>query len=100
MTMTVNTLPAGWTVADTAHPDLAITRQNVDLLLDRGLIEIAMTSGKWWSIRRNGATKTFKKDAARIYIPFKYGFKFYGNITEADFGPCGTLNEKHFRIKV
>lgn len=77
----------------------AITRANVDALLDAGLIECAMTNGKWLTIRRNGATKRWKKDANRIYIPFKVGFRGYGQITETDFiGNCpGALNPSHFR---
>lgn len=77
-----------------------ITRENVDSLLDRGQIEIQMKSRAWWSIRRNGATKHWKRDPARIYIPFKYGHKFYGYLTEVDFmGPNGSLLLEYFRVK-
>ena len=62
-----------------------ITRLNVNELLDRGMIECAMNSGKWWRIRRNGKTRTWKRDAMRIAIPFKYGMYGYGLITETDF---------------
>lgn len=37
-----------------------ITRKNVDRLLDAHKIECAMKNGKWWTIRRNGATKKWK----------------------------------------
>lgn len=63
----------------------AITRDNIDALLDAGSIECAMRSGKWWTIRRNGATKRWKRDANRIRIPFKMGLYGYGAIDESDF---------------
>jgi hypothetical protein len=62
-----------------------ITRANIDSLLDRGQIEVAMSNGRWWRIRRNGATRRWKRDATRIYIPFKAGMYTYGNIDEHDF---------------
>lgn len=62
-----------------------ITRANVDTMLDDGAIECAMNSGRWWKIRRNGKTRTWKRDAARIAIPYKYGMYGYGTITETDF---------------
>jgi len=62
-----------------------ITRENVDALLDARSIEIAMSNGNWWIIRRNGQTKRWKRDATRICIPFKMGLYGYGTITERDF---------------
>lgn len=62
-----------------------ITRSNVDALLDAGSIEAAMRNGNWWRIRRNGKTRTWKRDANRIEIPFKMGMYGYGTITQADF---------------
>lgn len=80
---------------------MLITRSNVDALLDAGRIEIAMRNGNWWRVRRNGATQTWKRDAARIRIPLKFGFRGTGAVTEADFrsGPAGdALNPDHFRV--
>jgi hypothetical protein len=69
-----------------------ITRANIDALLDAGRLEVEMTGGRWWRIRRNGATRRWKRDASRIYIPFKAGFRTTGAITESDFnGACGSL---------
>jgi hypothetical protein len=76
---------------------IAITRDTVDALLDRGQIEVAMSNGKWWRIRRNGATRRWKRDASRIYIPFKMGMYGYGSIDEHDF-VNGVLNSDHYRI--
>jgi len=62
-----------------------ITRENIDRLLDARAIEIAMRNGNWWTIRRNGKTQKWKRDANRIKVPFKYGMYGYGSITETDF---------------
>ena len=69
-----------------------ITRANIDTLLDANRLEVAMANGRWWRIRRNGATKRWKRDPARIYIPYKAGMYTYGAITESDFnGAAGSL---------
>jgi hypothetical protein len=78
-------------------PQTWITRANVDALLDAGKIEVATTNGNWWRIRRNGATKTWKKYPARIRIPFKMGLYGHGAIEESDF-IGGALNPAHFRV--
>lgn len=64
---------------------VAITRQNIDKMLDAGELYAAMNSGRWHKLRRNGATKTWKRDVTRIRVPFKYGLYGYGAITESDF---------------
>lgn len=69
-----------------------ITRDNIDALLDSGSLEVEMSSGRWWQIRRNGATRRWKRDPSRIYVPFKAGLRVYGAITESDFnGAAGSL---------
>jgi hypothetical protein len=62
-----------------------ITKQNIDALLDAGLVEVHMKNGNWWKIRRNGQTKRWKRDTNRIKVPFKMGLYGYGAITETDF---------------
>jgi hypothetical protein len=76
---------------------LAITRDSIDLHLDKGQIQVLMRNGNWWTIRRNGATRRWKRDADRIYVPFKAGLYVYGAITESDFGTDGILNS-NFRL--
>lgn len=76
-----------------------ITRHNIDQLLDAGHIEVAMKNGNWWKIRRNGKTQTWKRDAARVRIPFKAGMYACGGITETDFKFDGTLDPEQFRLK-
>lgn len=88
---------------------IRITRDNVNALLDRGLIYAHMTNGNWWRVRRNGMTRTWKTDVERLYIPIKAGLRTTSRITEHDFRdrlldendlagvfkPC--LDPEHFR---
>jgi len=77
---------------------MKITRKNVDKLLDDGKIFVALNNGRWWRIRRNGATKLWKRDASRIRIPFKYGLYGYGAIDGGYFRhDDGTLMADYFR---
>ena len=57
-------------------------RADIEMALDTSRLYVNVGRGKWWLCRRNGATKTWKRDAARYYIPFKAGFRDYGNVTE------------------
>jgi len=76
-----------------------ITRENVDELLDKGMIEVHMNSGKWWRVRRNGRTQKWKRDPSRIRIPFKFGLKGCGAFETSDFnGPHGSLRTDYFRV--
>lgn len=77
-----------------------ITRDNIDVLLDAGQIEIfASARSKWYSIRRNGQTKRWKRDTYRIAIPCKFMFHSCFTITERDFAHGFALNTRFFRIK-
>lgn len=62
-----------------------VPRSRLDQMLDAGLIEVKMSSVRWWRIRRNGKTQTWKTDANRIRVPIKAGFKNCAAITETDF---------------
>ncbi len=60
-----------------------MTRQEIDTALDNHTLYIAMAKpGKWWQLRRNGATQTWKRDPSRFRIPVKFGLKGYEAITE------------------
>lgn len=78
-----------------------ITRDNIDALLDAGRLEIAMASGNWWRLRRNGATKRWVRDASRIRVPMKMSFRGTVAVTEMDFrhvvDGVVCLNPAHFR---
>lgn len=54
-----------------------LTIDNIDMLLDSGRLEIAMRSGRWWTLRRNGATKRWKTDPTRIRVSVKAGMYAY-----------------------
>lgn len=64
---------------------MIITRENFEELLDKGNLFAAMHNGRWWKMRRNGATQRWKRDANRIRVPFKVGFKECGAIDETWF---------------
>lgn len=81
----------------TAKGTTAITRHNVEALLDGGNLFVRMPHGNWWRVRRNGMTKRWVKDAARIKIPLKAGMRAYGDINEGDFGPSGMLSPDKWR---
>jgi hypothetical protein len=79
-----------------------LTKDNVDQLLDAGRLEIAMQNGKWWTIRRNGATKLWKqkRNQDRIRIPFKVGLYSYGTLGTEWGGPNNhSLNSPFLRVK-
>jgi len=77
-----------------------ITRKNIDKMLDSGKLFVAMRNGNWWEARRNGATKTWKRDATRIRVPFKMGLYGYGAVETSDFdNESGALCSDHFRHK-
>lgn len=80
-----------------------ITHHNIDELLDSGQLEIAMQNGRWWALRRNGATKRWKSDPERVRIPVKAGFRDCSVIAtyHADCKPSGgnLLNSPYIRVK-
>jgi hypothetical protein len=49
--------------------------------LDAGNIEIAMRSGKWWQVRRNGRTQCWKTRPNEFRIPIKAGLYVYDALT-------------------
>lgn len=60
--------------------------------LDQGRLFAAMRDGAWWRARRNGATKTWKRDPLRKEIPVKCGFKSCARVESYNFQP------EHWRI--
>ena len=51
------------------------TREQVEALLDGGKLQVLVGVNRWWSVRRNGKTKTWKSDPSRWEIPAKAGLK-------------------------
>lgn len=62
-----------------------VTMKDIDEVLDAGELEIAVAGGRWWTARRNGRTKRWKRDPSRIRVPIKYGLYGYAAIEEQDF---------------
>ena len=72
---------------------------NFESYLDAGQIEVEMSNGCWWRLRRNGKTQRWVRDPHRLRVPIKAGLKAYGAITEDDFDALGRLNG-HYRLAV
>ena len=75
-----------------------INQWNVEYFLDKGLIEIEMRNGRFWTIRRNGATKRWTRDPNRMRIPIKAGLRAHAYLGGAngDEWPCESFG---FRVK-
>lgn len=56
------------------------TRETVEKALDSGRLSVNMGGRKPWGVRRNGQTKTWKREPDRFRIPVKIGFRHYGAI--------------------
>lgn len=55
-----------------------LSLDEVEAALDSHRLEVQATNGHWYTIRRNGATRRWKRDPERYRIPFKWGFQNYG----------------------
>lgn len=70
-----------------------MTMQAIEKALDEGRIDVLMSHGKWWQVRRNGKTQTWKTRPGEFRIPIKAGFRTCGEITHR------TDMEDDFRIR-
>ena len=70
-----------------------MTLQELERLLDSRSLEILMRNGNWWAIRRNGATKRWKREPSRFQIPIKAGLRSHGYLETLD------LDSINVRIK-
>ena len=52
-----------------------MTKQEIEAALDSGKLEVQWRSGKWYTVRRNGATKLWKRNPERFATPCKTGFR-------------------------
>jgi hypothetical protein len=61
-----------------------INRADIEQALDTGqlFMDVTLRAGppRFWLIRRNGQTKTWKRSPDWFRIPVKYGFKGYDQI--------------------
>ena len=63
---------------------MSSSHQTVRSMLDDGSLWVRLNNGRYWSMRPNGKTQLWKRDAFRYRIPFKAGLYVYGSITNAD----------------
>lgn len=59
-----------------------LTREQADEAIDKIGVKGLSNRNTWWSVRRNGQTKTWKTKPGKFCIPIKVGYKSYGYITE------------------
>lgn len=63
-----------------------MTRAEFEAALDAGILEIQEVTlkgeVKWYRCRRNGRTRTWKRDPSRFIIPVKYKFRECVQITQ------------------
>lgn len=76
-----------------------MTREQFETALDAGTLEtlIRGREPKWYRVRRNGQTKTWKRDPERFEIPVKFRFKDCMRVKSEHFHDH-TVNE-WFRIR-
>ncbi len=55
----------------------------VERALDNGHVWVRMATGRYWKLRRNGQTKTWKTRPDEYRIPVKAGMRAHGYITQA-----------------
>jgi hypothetical protein len=70
-----------------------MTRQEIEEALDRGLVEAQVKTGRWWRLRRNGKTRTWKTRPAEFRIPVKAGLKLCGYIDHTNMN-----NDELYRV--
>lgn len=68
-----------------------MTREQIEIALDSNRLEVQWVTGRWHAVRRNGATKLWKRDPTRFMIPVKTGLRNAFRIAtlREDFGPSG-----------
>jgi len=58
-----------------------VTRNQIEYVLDHGLLYVRMKSGNLWQMRRNGRTQTWKTRPKDYRIPVKAGLRLYSELT-------------------
>ena len=58
--------------------------KDIERALDNSDMELwaQMGNGRWWKLRRNGKTQTWKRSPERFRIPVKAGLKSCGEVQE------------------
>lgn len=65
-------------------------RLAIEGALERGHLWAAMSNGRYWRLRRNGKTQTWKTRPNAFSVPVKAGLKSCTRITERDSVACLT----------
>jgi hypothetical protein len=67
--------------------------EQVGYALQHGCLWVKMSNGRYWRLRRNGKTQTWKRDLFRYRIPVKAGLYAFTEITNKT--EIGTFDSKH-----
>lgn len=62
-----------------------MTLLEIEKLLDAHMLEAEMNNGRWWTVRRNGKTKTWKTRPNEFSIPIKAGLRSCAYITQSNY---------------
>ena len=58
-----------------------VGRFEIENALDNGNLWAVMATGRYWKVRRNGVTKTWKREPLRFNIPVAAGLKSCGYVS-------------------
>jgi hypothetical protein len=58
-----------------------MNKWEIEEALDHGRLWAAMRNNRWWKLRRNGRTQTWKTRPSEFRIPVKAGLKSYADVT-------------------
>ena len=61
---------------DTMTTDTRPGLAEIEDALDMGSLWIQVAGARYWKVRRNGATRTWKKPIAGWRVPVKFGFRY------------------------
>ena len=59
-----------------------MTRQQFETALDAGKLEVQLTNGRWYRVRRNGKTKTWKTRPGEFETPIKWCLRNCGRVSD------------------
>ncbi len=54
------------------------TKAEFEAALDAGRVQVQCQNGRWYDVRRNGQTKTWKTRPTEWQIPIKWAFRSCG----------------------
>lgn len=58
-----------------------MTLQDLEAALDSGQLQVQMANDRWWTLRRNGRTRTWTSRPNDYRIPVKAGLRAYGQLS-------------------